>query len=886
MKITRFMQTMFSAVENGDEELTKQVANDIESAKANGIVDTKEVKYENRGDGKVAITDKETGEVTIAERAADEAEMYELVPECATPDAQLEGYLHPLDGEGHKGNQTGAPDEHESDHFEGNIAPNLPNGGRNDAAGHERSVEEIAQGCPKCGKNPCECEDEKEFSVSTDNTVVLRIFSDQEFCERVFSEVIESEETAKVGDLKIEKIADEEEAVVVTDENSGDQAKVTFEGDEMKVTELDSKNFSEEEQFDSLHVVGVDAGNHVIVDAPEYDEESAEELKRRLTEDGVDAVEIFDDKEEARDYAFQLLGNLGGDLDGVGEPEQAEYSDHTIWLTEFSTDNTVIMDRMFSETVNGIADLQDAVNDAIHSGDQIETDDEVITPVDACTAVIEDKSNDEITKASIDGNDLKLVRISEEDAQDMTGDLTVIEAESDEDEKDFSEEEEYTDYMVRLFSEEADKEEIESAIKEGEQVETDDEIITPVDSKTAVIEDKNNGEFTKAVVTEDSINVSPISEEKADELTEDLSVEEDEKDYSDIYYDEETETKFFSENEEMTDYMIRLFSDESEVSAIEDAIENGDQIECDNEIITPIDSKAAVVEDKENGEFTKVTLTADGEGINVHPISEEEAENLTEDIEVDEEGVDEHDFSDIVVNEDETKFFSENEEMTDYMIRLFSDEADEKAIEDAIENGDEIETDNEIITPVSSTVAVVEDKENGEFTKATLSDDDIDLEPISEEKANELTEDIEKDEEGTDEETGEKKFSGVYSEDPVLDKWFADVAMAQAAPAGPQTPAAPVAGTNAYGNPVPAAEVPVEGAPTVEAVEDQAQAAVAQIQAAAEAAQAAIMEAKAAPAPNQEADLQEAQFSETEENEIEEKSFSEPFMSWLDDIKY
>ena len=224
--------------------------------------------------------------------------------------------------------------------------------------------------------------------------------------------------------------------------------------------------------------------------------------------------------------------------------------------------------------------------------------------------------------------------------------------------------------------------------------------------------------------------------------------------------------------------------------------------------------------------------------------------------------------------------------MTDYMIRLFSDEADEKAIEDAIENGDEIETDNEIITPVSSTVAVVEDKENGEFTKATLSDDDIDLEPISEEKANELTEDIEKDEEGTDEETGEKKFSGVYSEDPVLDKWFADVAMAQAAPAGPQAPAAPVAGTNAYGNPVPATEVPVEGAPTVEAVEDQAQAAVAQIQAAAEAAQAAIMEAKAAPAPNQEADLQEAQFSETEENEIEEKSFSEPFMSWLDDIKY
>ena len=66
MKNTRFMEVLFSAVENNDEELTAQVAKDIEDAKANGVVDTDEVKYEDAGDGRVAITDKETGEVTVA----------------------------------------------------------------------------------------------------------------------------------------------------------------------------------------------------------------------------------------------------------------------------------------------------------------------------------------------------------------------------------------------------------------------------------------------------------------------------------------------------------------------------------------------------------------------------------------------------------------------------------------------------------------------------------------------------------------------------------------------------------------------------------------------------------------------------------------------------
>ena len=44
MKNTRFMDRLFSAVEENDEELAKQVAKDIEDAKANGSVDTEEVK--------------------------------------------------------------------------------------------------------------------------------------------------------------------------------------------------------------------------------------------------------------------------------------------------------------------------------------------------------------------------------------------------------------------------------------------------------------------------------------------------------------------------------------------------------------------------------------------------------------------------------------------------------------------------------------------------------------------------------------------------------------------------------------------------------------------------------------------------------------------------
>ena len=781
MKNTRFMEVLFSAVEDKDEELAKQVAKDIEDAKANGSVDTEEVKYENIGDGKVSVTDKENGEVTIVEKASDEDDTYDMYP--AEQSEQIEGYLHP-EGDGvTPGNQVGAADEEVENHMDGSavIAPNLPDGGLNPAAGHEESVEITAQEGPEAVE---ECE-EKEFSVSTDNSVVLRIFSDQEFCERLFSEVIESEETAKVGDLKVEKTGENE--VVVTSESTGDQAKVEFNGEDMDVTELESKNFSEAEQFDPLFVIGVDPVNHVIVDAPEYDEASAQELVQSLTEKGVAGVRIFDNPEDAREYAIDLLNGLGVTEDEqLGEPEQAEFSDHTIYLTEFQADNTDFMCRFFSESVDSISATQDAIEDAIENGDEIETDSEVITPIDSKTAVVQDKNKDEFTKVSLEGEEMELEKISENQAEELTDHIVVSEEEEDEDEE-----------------------------------------------------------------------------------------EEEEKDFSDVWCDE-AETKFFSENEELTQYMIRLFSEEADSAEIESAIQTGEQVETDKEIITPIDSKTAVIEDKENGEFTKAEM--DEEVLDVNPISEAEADNLTNSIAVEDkvENHEEKEFSeDIYCNEAETKFFSEGEEFTEYMIRLFSEEDGHCPVEKAIETGKKVETDKEIITPISATEAIIEDKENGEFTKATMSEDDIECHPLSEEEADKL------EEHSIDKE--EKKFSGDY-EDPILNKFFSDVVGAVPVPAGevdPNTPVIPLADPNAVVAPqevaAPAGVAPAQGnATSVEAIEDKALQAVQSIQAVAEEAAQQIMEAKQAPAQTQEQDLQEAQFSE--------KKFSDTndtLVSWL-----
>ena len=843
------MQALFSATEEGDEELTGQVASDIEKAKRVGSVDTDEVRYDSNGDGSVSVTDKANGEVTVAENATDGSGAYDLYPAEITEN--LDGYLHPgMDGVT-PGDQQDFDTEDAWSHLEdGVISPNLPNGGLNPYAGYEQSVEELANagGCDECGEGD---EEGRQFSVYTENYVVNQILQDQPFMERIFSEVIESEETAKVGDIKVEKLPDED-AVVVTSESTGDQARVSFDGDEMEVEELDSKEFSEDEQFEQLHVVGVDPINHVLVDAPEYDEESAQELAQDLTQQGVDGVQIFGSSEEARDYAMGLLGNLGVESeDDIESPEQAEFSDHTIYVTKYYTNNTYYMDRLFSEAANDISVSQDAIEDAIENGDEIETDDEIVTPIDKSTAIIEDKEDGDFTKATLNGDSIDFDAISRSEAKDLTAHIgkseEAVDEDADDDEEDDDEEREYSEYdyeddysdiitnydetklfsedeilteniseyMIRLFNEssDSDEEDIADAIESGEQIEVDGEIITPVDKNTAVIEDKDNGEFTKAVLDEDGgVDLKPITEDEADELTEDSIVEsdededdddeEEEKEYSDVFTNADG-SMIASADEILTDYQVRLFNDSADTNEedIVDAIESGEQIEVDGEVITPVDSKTAVIEDKESGEFTKAVLDEDGDGVDTEAITEDEAEDLTED-------------------------------------------------------------------------SIVED-----------TDEDED-----------------------EEEDNERKFSD-YTGDNLLEKFFDDVnqQVAQQAMAPQQ---APMAGQQApVQNPVQdqlAGDVPVdengnpidpsmmqEEQPSIETIEDKAVAAVQQIQAAASEAEAAIMNAKSAPVQTQEPDIQEAQFSyyDDYEDDYEERTFSDGYdgyyngdtlVSWLD----
>ena len=924
--ITRFMEVMFS---NTDEELAKQVDEDIKTAQKGEPVDTEELKYEKTDNGDVAITDKENGEVTIAAKSEEDADTYDLV---AVPDGQLERFVHPS-ADGKPGDALGAPDEKVADHFtDGSvISPNLPDGGLNPDAGNERKVVDLAkQGpqpnvCPECGKASCECEeanDEREFSVTSDNAAWQKIFSwPLEFADRIFSEVIESSESSKVGDLKIDKCPDEDDAVVVTSEATGDQVKVKLDGEDMEVTELESKNFGEAGQYLPIIVVGVQPYEHIIVEAQEYDMESAEELKARLEKDGVEAIQIFDDLDSARDYAHNLYEGLGANpaVGDVDEPvEQKEYSAYydcpAFFTASYRTPNSVFMTRIFSEQAEGIAETRDLVEEAINSGEEVDLDGATIIPIDAQNAIIQD--GEEATLATLSGLDMVLEKLDEDDIEEiLNDDESIIEAKSDindqvngtagkdgydddEEEEDeekefsdvwtnneetrfFSESEDMTNYMIRLFSEEADQEVIEQALENGKQIENDDEIVTPVSADTAIIEDKENGEFTKATIKDDVIDVNKISDEEAEKLTKNLKVEDndedleekedEEKEFSDVWTNNE-ETRFFSEGEDMTNYMVRLFSEEADQDAIEAAIEDGEPVETEEEIITPIDDETAVVEDKGNGEFTKVTLL-DEDRMNVHPISDDEAKNLLENEEEEDE---EKEFSDVWTNNEETRFFSEGEDMTDYMVRLFSEESDQEVIEQALENGKQIENDNEVVTPVSADTAIIEDKENGEFTKATVKDDVIDVNKISEEEADELTknlkvedndEDLEEkdDDEEEEEKDDEKEFS-----DP-LDKFFADVVQA-AQPAAVPAPAV-VDAQPAAPAPAPTAapvqeEVPAEDpnaaapVPSVEEIEDKAVAAVESIKAAAAEASAQIMEAKAAPAPTEEADIQEAQFSE------------------------
>ena len=738
MANTRFMERMFSATENQEEELLNQVAGDIQKAKEDGLVETDELKFEKFGEDQVLITDKANQQITVAEMGEEgNVDLYNPEDQIAVEEGKMDGFLHPeVKDEVIPGEQQN-PTENVEEHLEeGVISPNLPNGGNNPEAGAEKTVEETAEegACPECGQEPCVCEEEsqeeeKEFSVYSDNTVIQKIFSQQEYCETLFSEIIATEDVedvAKVGNLKIEKV--DEDTVIVSDLASGDQAKVKLDEENLEVEELGRKEFSEEgetgaeeeheEQFDPIHVVGVDAGNHQLVDSSVFDEESADDLATRLSEAGVDAVQIFDNESDARDYAIELLDNLGVESEeDVEEPEEATFSDvdgyeYNVFVTRYYSNNTTFMDRLFSETNSGIEVSQAKIEDALENGDEIETETEIVTPISATEAVVEDKEN---------------------------------------------------------------------------------------------------GEFTKVTVDDDNMKLDNITEDEANDLMEDIAVSEDEVD----------------EDEEAKDL-------------VEDAEDDAEQAEEDE-------------------------------------------------IEAEEDEDEEKDFSDIMCNEAETKFFSENEPMTQYMIRLFSEEEKEELIEKAIEEGDQIENDTVVITPVDAETAVIEDKDNGEFTKAILSEEDIDVTPISEEEADALTEDLavseeeEKVEEEDDKKEDEKEEKGFS----VLDKWFADVvapaAGIQAQPVAQAAPAPVVVAPQVDENGNPVQVVEEEPAPSVEAIEDKAIAAVQQIQAAAAEAEAAILNAKAAPVEGEEADLQEATFSENDEEKSIEKTFSnnEVLVSWL-----
>lgn len=770
MNTTRLMDRLFSATEKSESGVLDMMERDFSEVLQNGTLETDELIMKAYSDGSIEITDKETGEKTLAEPNQDEEgnTIYDLSP-VEEPTEQLEGELHPevnAMGGVNRGKQTGTPDERVKDHM--TIEQQIKEG-VNPRAGEEPAFKEIAEGdvCPECGKNPCDCDEEKEFSIITsENEVIQRIYSDVEFCVRVFSEVIESEETAKVGDLKVEKLPDEENAVVVTSESTGDQAKVELRDGEMEVTELESKalsrSFSEEgeeegameysdenDQYLPYFIVGVEPINHIIASTYAYDEESAYEIARRLTEDGLQGVEILEDEDAARDYADQLLSDLDA-TEVEEEAEEAMYSDmeeSVIYLNRYFTDTTYFMDRCFSETLDGVSDMQDALEDVINNQEEVKEGDITVTPVDEKTAVISE--GDEFTKVTLEG--------------------------------------------------------------------------------------------------EDKMCLENISEEEYEDLTDNSSETEDQKVYSN-----QAETKFFSENEYLTTYMQRLFSEETSEKDIEEAIEKQETKEVENDTtIIPVSETEAIVKDESGDEPEYSIAVLDDETVEINPIDAEEAEDMIE----------EKEYSGIYCDEDETRFFSENECLTDYMQRLFTDSSDSAEIEKAIEEDKVIDNDTEKITPIDEETAIIEDKENGEFTKATMDEEKLDVEPIDEEEAMKMIEEKE-----------EKSFT--YVKDPMLDKFFTD-ALGPKENEQPQVVQAVV--DPKTGQLVPYNPEEEAGNPqlSVEAIEDKALAAIQSIQAAVNEGEAQILNAKAAPAENQEQNLQEAQFSESETSQ-------DTLLSWLE----
>ena len=511
--ITRFMQVMFSAAENNDEELTKQVADDIENTKTQETgegVEDDEVSYVNLGSGKVLIIDKGTGEATVAEQNEEDPEQYDL--EGFESDEELEKYLHTLeDGVTPDENVKTEVTENVEDHMTGEdvISPNLEDGGLNPDAGHEPTVEE--KYCPECEEE----EEEKEFS----NTASYKLFSDADFYCRIFSEVLDEDKPAIIGDLKIEKADDD--TLIVTDVESGDEAQVTVNDDDEFVVNDVQKELSDEEktysvtmtedeltnfckyfsddeeeevsedeeeeescpnQYEPLFVVGIDPVNHIIVDSPVYDPEDAEVLAQRLSEDGVDAIQIFENPDEARDYAVGLLGEAGvSEIEQIAEPQEHNFSDVTIYTTRYFSDCTEFMFKLFSEAEEEVTETQDNIEEAIKNGEQSEDESEVITPIDDETAVVYDKEADEYTKVTLDDDEINTQKISEEEADELTKDIEFEEEkkedESKEEKKPAEEEKEFS-VLDKFF---AEVEEAEAPVASVDPSKINPETGDPVD---------------------------------------------------------------------------------------------------------------------------------------------------------------------------------------------------------------------------------------------------------------------------------------------------------------------------------------------------------------------------------------------------------------------
>lgn len=549
---TRFMQVMFSASEENDEQLTQQVADDIETAKENGSFEDEDVTYVNLGSGKVLVVDKENGESTVIEQNPENPEEFSL--EGFENEQELDKYLHTLDGITPNEEVTN-PVENIEDHMTGEdvISPNLEDGGLNPEAGHEPTVEELYEdGEEEEGEG-----EEHLFSLGTENLAIMKIFSDQNLYLRIFADVVTEDKPALVGDLKVEVDEDCPDAVIVTDIESGDQAKVTFDEErgpvvtetqkeccysdydeecEDGVCEEEAPEYEEEEgseQYEPLFVVGINPESSELVNSVAYDEEAAEELANHLESIGLAGVEVFDCPEEARTHAADLLGEAGvSEVEQLAEPEEHTFSDCTVYITRYFSEQeeiTPFMERLFSEAEDNVTDAQDEIEEAIADSKQTETEDTVITPIDDETAVVLDKETDEYTKVTLDGDEIEVEKISEEEADDLTKDLEVEDEEEndDEDQKEYSEFEYANNYIQKLYSDPESQEEVVDAIEKNEEVDNEDEVITPVDDETAVVYDKNTEEYTKVTLDGDDLKVDEITEEEATNLIDTAKEEEE-----------------------------------------------------------------------------------------------------------------------------------------------------------------------------------------------------------------------------------------------------------------------------------------------------------------------------------------------------------------------